>query len=111
VAGEDPIEVSNRGEVRQAGQILGRLEVVRFDDPKALVKRGGTFFEATAGIKPVAADSEVVQGKLEASNVSSAESAVRIVSVMRQFEMLQKAISLASDMDRQVTNEVAKVGQ
>jgi flagellar basal body rod protein FlgG len=111
VQGEDPIEVSNQGEVRQSGQILGRLEVVRFDDPKTLVKRGGTLFETTAGTKPVAADAEVVQGKLEASNVSSAESAVRIVSVMRQFEMLQKAISLASDMDRQVTNEVAKVGQ
>jgi hypothetical protein len=30
---------------------------------------------------------------------------------MRQFEMLQKAISLASDMDRQIIHEVAKVGQ
>ena len=53
----------------------------------------------------------MLQGKVEASNVSSAESAVRIVSVMRQFEMLQKAISLAGEMDRQVINEVAKVGQ
>jgi flagellar basal body rod protein FlgG len=111
VEGEDPIEVSSKGEVRQTGQLLGRLEVMHFDDPKGLVKLGGTLFEAAAGMKPVAADVEVLQGKLEASNVSSAESAVRIVSVMRQFEMLQKAISLASDMDRQVINEVAKVGQ
>lgn len=111
VEGNDPIEISTEGEVRQAGQLLGRLEIVRFDDPKALVKHGGTFFQAVDGTKPVASDAEVLQGKVEASNVSSAESAVRIVSVMRQFEMLQKAISLAGDMDRQVINEVAKVGQ
>ena len=111
VEGEEPIEISTKGEVRQAGQILGRLEVVQFDDPTVLSKQGGTMFQAAAGTKPVASATEVLQGKVEASNVSSAESAVRIVSVMRQFEMLQKAISLASDMDRQVINEVAKVGQ
>jgi flagellar basal body rod protein FlgG len=111
VEGEAPLEISAKGEARQAGQILGRLEIVRFDDPTVLSKQGGTMFQPAAGAKPVAADTEVLQGKVEASNVSSAESAVRIVSVMRQFEMLQKAISLASDMDRQVINEVAKVGQ
>jgi flagellar basal-body rod protein FlgF len=112
VEGNDPIEVSADGSVRQAGQTLGRLEVVRFDDEKVLSKQAGSFFEANRGAKPVAAaGADVLQGKVEASNVSSADSAVRIVSVMRQFEMLQKAISLASEMDRQIIHEVAKVGQ
>ena len=110
--GNAPIEVSADGSVRQAGRTLGRLEVVRFDDPKVLAKQAGSFFQAGGAAKPVAAsEAEVVQGKLEASNVSSADSAVRIVNVMRQFEMLQKAISLASEMDRQIIHEVAKVGQ
>jgi flagellar basal-body rod protein FlgF len=112
VEGSAPVEVSADGGVRQAGQTLGRLELVRFDDPRVLTKQAGSFFEANGGVKPVAASqAEVLQGKVEASNVSSADSAVRIVSVMRQFEMLQKAISLASEMDRQVIHEVAKVGQ
>lgn len=50
------------------------------------------------------------QGKLEASNTGTAESAVRLVSVMRQFEMLQKAVSIGEDMDRQAVEQVAKVG-
>lgn len=112
VEGNAPIEVSADGDVRQAGKSLGRLDVVRFDDPKVLTKQAGSFFQANGGVKPVAAaKTEVLQGKVEASNVSSADSAVRIVSVMRQFEMLQKAISLASEMDRQIIHEVAKVGQ
>ena len=42
----------------------------------------------------------VQQGKLEASNTGSAEAAVRLVSVMRQFEMLQKAATLGAEMNR-----------
>jgi flagellar basal body rod protein FlgG len=34
---------------------------------------------------------------------------VRLVSVMRQFEMLQKAITLGAEMDKQAISEVAKV--
>jgi flagellar basal-body rod protein FlgF len=52
----------------------------------------------------------VEQGKLESSNVGSAESSVRLVSVMRQFEMLQKAVSLGTEMNREAIEQVAKVG-
>ena len=37
-----------------------------------------------------------------------AESAVRLVSVMRQFESLQKAMSLGTEMNRLVVEQVAK---
>jgi flagellar basal body rod protein FlgG len=111
VQGDAPIEVSADGSLRQAGRALGRLEVVQFDDLKVLSKQAGSFFQASSGATPLAGNAEVLQGKLEASNVSSADSAVRVVNVMRQFEMLQKAISLASEMDRQIIHEVAKVGQ
>ena len=51
-----------------------------------------------------------VQGKTENSNVAPAESAVRLVGLMRQFEMLQKAITITSDMNKQALSEVARVG-
>jgi flagellar basal-body rod protein FlgG len=51
----------------------------------------------------------VEQGNLETSNTGSAEAAVRLVSVMRQFEMLQKAVSLATEMNKKAIEEVAKV--
>ncbi len=52
---------------------------------------------------------EVQQGKLEGSNVPVAEAAMRLVGVMRQFEMLQKAIGVSSDMDTKSIQEVARV--
>ena len=55
------------------------------------------------------ADTGVEQGKLEASNVGPAESTVRLVGVMRQFDMLQKAITMSAEMNRQAIEQVAKV--
>lgn len=107
-----PLEVTPDGSVSQQGQVLGKLDVVDFPDTGALAKRGNTYFNPAAGAAaPVAAaDVQVQQGKLEASNVGTAESAVRLVGVMRQFEMLHKAISIGDDMNKKAVEEVARVG-
>ncbi len=105
-----PIEVSGDGSIHQAGQVLGQLQVVDFQDQSTLVKYGNNYFQ-NAGTQdpPDAADTQVLQGKVEASNVSASHGAVRLVSVMRQFEMMQKAISISNDMGREAIEQVAKV--
>lgn len=102
------IEVSAEGAVRQNGQALGNLEIADFADAGAVTKQGASYFRSTAAPQP-AAGAQVEQGKLEGSNVGAAESAVRLVSVMRQFEMLQKAVSLGTQMNREAVEEVARV--
>jgi flagellar basal-body rod protein FlgG len=57
----------------------------------------------------VNSSAEVRQRALENSNVNTAESAVRMVSIMRQFEMLQKAISIGAEMNRKAAEEVARL--
>jgi flagellar basal-body rod protein FlgG len=52
----------------------------------------------------------VEQGKVEASNSGTADAAVRLVGIMRQFEMLQKAVSMGNDMNKEAIEQVAKVG-
>lgn len=106
-----PIEVTPQGEVRQSGQLLGQLEIVNFTQTGALAKWGKNYFQASdPGILPTpAADAVVHQGQLEASNVSAPESAVRLINMMRQFEMLQKAVSISSEMGRKAIDEVARV--
>lgn len=105
------IQISAQGEVRQSGRILGVIEVVKFEVPQALSKTGKSYFEADAGTAASPSSARLHQGKVEASNVSSSESAVRIVEVMRQFESLQKALATVDEMNRSVVNEVASVGQ
>lgn len=104
------IEVTKDGEVRQAGQTLGQLKLVQFKDTSPLLKQGSNYFRNTSDQEPgEATNTQVHQGQIEASNVSAAHGAVRLVGVMRQFEMMQKAISISNDMGRKAIEEVAKV--
>jgi flagellar basal-body rod protein FlgG len=98
--------------VRQADRTLGQLAVVNFKSTNSLIKVGGTCFQNTDPKNPpvAASDVQVQQGKLESSNVGVPEAAMRLVGVMRQFEMLQKAVSLGVEMDTKSIQEVARVG-
>jgi flagellar basal body rod protein FlgG len=105
-----PFDVTKDAMVRQDGQDLGRVEVADFDNGSSLKKMGNTYFKVDASVTARAASGvELKQGSLESANVPVAESAVRLVSVMRQFEMLQRAMSLGADMNRRAVEEVAKV--
>jgi flagellar basal-body rod protein FlgF len=106
----DPLEISTDGTVKQKGQILGTLEIVSFPDAATLAKHGNTYFR-NVNSKPESAGegTAVYQGKTESANVPAAESAVRLVGILRQFEMLQKAITLTGDMNRKAIEEVARV--
>ena len=106
-----PVEVSPDGAVHQDGAAVGEIGVVQFADPSALSKVAGTYFRSEQpGLSPTAAgDAEIQQGRLEGANASPAEAAVRLVGVMRQFEMLQRAVQLGSEMSRRAVEEVARV--
>jgi flagellar basal-body rod protein FlgF len=107
-----PIEISKDGTVTQDGAVIGQLEVADFTSAGALSKQGNNYFRVSdPTVKPTpAAGVGVQQGSLEASNSGAAESAVRLVGIMRQFEMLQKAMTLGYDMSKQAIEQVAKVG-
>ncbi len=105
------IEVAGDGTVSQNGQVVGQLRVVDFPAATGLSKQGNNYFRsANPSPAPAAgAGTTVEQGKLEASNTGTAESAVRLISIMRQFEMLQKAASTAIEMSKEAVEQVAKV--
>lgn len=107
-----PLEVSRDGTIRQEGIVLGQVAVVGADKG-TLEKAGGNYYRgADAGAAlPPAAEVEVHQGKLESSNVNAPETAVRLVNILRQFEMLQRAAMLGGEMGRRAIEEVARVNQ
>lgn len=107
-----PIDIDKQGVVRQDGQEIAQIEIVGIDGPAdKLTKLGASYFKMAdpAGTAGKAPDAVVRQGSLEQSNVPVADAAVRLVSVMRQFEMLQRALSLGNDMNKRAIEEVARV--
>lgn len=105
------IEVLPDGTVRQEGQEISRIAIVDFDDPKELVKRGGNYFKSNAPGTPPgrAVQAEIRQGQLEKGNGDSTHAASSIVTILRQFESLQKAMAIGADMNRRAVEDVAKV--
>ena len=106
----DDFDISADGTIQQNGQTIGKLDVADFSS--GLAKQGSNYFRTVdPSVKPAApAGTTVERGKLESSNTGPAESAIRLVNIMRQFEMLQKAASIGNDMSKQAIEQVAKVG-
>lgn len=105
-------EVDPDGSILQDGQPVAQIALVDFQDPNALTKRGSNYFKASdpaASVIP-AAHVEVQQGKIESGNSESAHSAARLSTILRQFESLQKAMTISADMNRRAVEDVAKVG-
>lgn len=103
------VEFERDGTIRVDGQPRGRLDVVDCDQPGAISKEGSNYFRLSDTAKLKRASADIRQGSLEASNVGPAESAVRLVGVLRHFEMLQKALVLGGEMNRRAVEEVARV--
>ena len=106
------LEIDSTGTVRQEGNIIGQLEIADFTSTAGLSKQGNNYFRSASppASRQLLPDTAVRQGHLEDSNTGSSETAIRLIDVMRQFEMLQKAVSLNADMNQQAIQEVARVG-
>ena len=103
-------QISSDGTVTQDGNLIGQLELCDFPGTDRLTKQGANYFRISDhNVKPAAASVKLAQGQLENSNSGAAEAAVRLVTVLRQFEMLQKAVTLGADMSKRAIEEVAKV--
>lgn len=105
-----PFDITANGGVHQDGAEVATLRIADFEDTGALGKRSSTYFQLLDDrVKPrAAAGVEIKQGSLESTNSGGPETAVRLIGVMRQFEMLQRAISLGGEMNRRAIEEVAK---
>jgi flagellar basal-body rod protein FlgF len=113
LAANSDLHITAAGEVHQNGAAVAQLKVVEFPRTEALTKEGSSTFalpaDAAAADQPtVARQYQVYQGYLEAPNVHAAESAVRMIHVLRQFESLQRAMTMTSEMNQKVLDEVVK---
>lgn len=106
-----PVEIDAGGVIRQEGRAAGRIDAAEFSDPSILEKQSGTYFRIEdSSLNPSRANGlRFNQGYLETANGAAIESSVRLVSVMRQFESLQRATTIGAEMNKRAIDEVAKI--
>jgi flagellar basal-body rod protein FlgF len=119
VGANGPITIPNDGELSIGAdgslavkdQVFDNLRLVRFNNPAAaLIKEGDSLFMMTGAEQPQQTESsKVVQGALEGSNINSISEMVAMINNNREFESLQKSVSLLmNDIGRKISSEIAK---
>jgi flagellar basal body rod protein FlgG len=106
------VDIQKDGVVRQEGQEIAQIELAGIEPANSMLRKlGNSYFALLDPAQPVGKGNaaEVHQGTLEQSNVPVGDSAVRLVAIMRQFEMLQHALSLGTEMNKRALDEVARV--
>jgi flagellar basal-body rod protein FlgF len=83
--GDSRIEIQGDGTIRTENGVVGRLRVVRFEDPQRLRPEGNRLFAADEPAEDVARP-QLVQGAVEGSNVSAISEITRLTEEVRRFQ-------------------------
>lgn len=104
------IAVSADGTVSVDGAVVAKLRLVEFSPGTALNAAGKALYSAPPDRALPPAASSIRQGMLEASNVSSVENVVQLITVQRNAEMMQRALSLFdSQFNQTAVQDLPKV--
>ncbi len=102
--------VSTDGTISVDGAVMSKLQLVEFPAGTTLTAEGATRYIAPAGAAHAASNSQVRQGVLENSNVNAVASAVELVVVQRQAEMLQRALTIFhTEFNRTAAEDLPRV--
>jgi len=88
------VAVSADGTVSVDGAVVAKLRLAEFAPDTSLRAIGNALYAAPAGSALPAAASSIRQGMLEASNVSPVDGVVQLITIQRNAEMMQRALTL-----------------
>jgi len=88
------VAVSTDGTISLDGAVVDKLRLAEFSPDINLVAAGNALYSAPDGSALPAAASSVRSGMLEGSNVSPVSGVVELITIQRNAEMMQRALSL-----------------
>jgi len=103
------LSISPDGTVRAGGNVVGRLRVVRFEDPSGLQRVGGSRFTLPAGAPgPADTEPQVLPQALEMANVSAITSVLELIMTNRAFDMYTRSSRSIDEMNQQAIQQVGR---
>ena len=91
---EGEVSISSDGTISVGGSVGAKLRLVEFAAGTPITHTGGSNYSAPLAAAVPAVHSAVRQGMLEASNVNSVQSAVGLIALQRNAEMLNRTMTL-----------------
>jgi flagellar basal-body rod protein FlgF/flagellar basal-body rod protein FlgG len=86
-------EISSAGVISVDGAVAGQLQLDQFDSSVPLTSLGNAYYSAPSAAATPASNLTVRQATLENSNINPVESAVGLIEIQRNAEMMQRALN------------------
>jgi flagellar basal-body rod protein FlgF/flagellar basal-body rod protein FlgG len=107
---EGKLTISTDGTISVGDAIVDKLKLVDFAPSTIIIPEGNTDFNAPAGSALPATAAQVRQGALESSNCDPVTSAVSLINLQRNAEMVQRALTIFNtDFNQTAVQELPKV--
>lgn len=84
------IAIARDGTVSADNQAVGQLDLVAFEDERALKKLGESLYDALEQVPQAAEGAEVLQGMVEQSNVQAVTEITRMIDTQRAYQAAAK---------------------
>ena len=91
ISDPENVSISQSGDLRENGLNVGKLQVMSFPAEVTVTHAGGGLMIAEGEAIP-ATETRVLQGVLEGPNVEATQAMVEMITLLRHFEMNQKAL-------------------
>lgn len=98
------------GTISQGVNRIARLGVSRFADPQSLEGIGSSLYAPAAGqTAEPAAETRIVQGMLEGSNVQPVVEITRMVALQRRYQTMQSLLQTDAELQRSAIQRLGRV--
>ncbi len=105
------IRINEQGEITVNNQTVGRLRIVKFDNPHQLERVGNAYFKGdNAGEQELPTEAiNLRPGFLELSNVEPIMEMVRMIEINREYELGQKTIHAQDQTLEKLINQAGRL--
>ncbi len=103
--GVKEITIAKDGSVSADDRPLGKIKLVKFDNPQQLVRQGTSLFKTDAPAQP-STDTEILQGHIEGSNVEPILEVTRFMNASGFYEAAKKIVDEEHDRQRRAIQQL-----
>jgi len=101
------LSISATGEVRQGGEVKGKIGLTDFENPQLLTPTNGVYFlAADPGLQTKPATGSLREGFVEGANTTALTEMANMMTANRTFEANEKIIQIQDDRIGKVINDL-----
>ncbi|WP_282607971.1 flagellar basal-body rod protein FlgF [Pelagibius sp. Alg239-R121] len=108
---EPQISIARDGSVSAGETLIGRIQVVSFENEQALEKQSNSLFAKGEQEPQAANDAEVIQGMSEGSNVQGIVEMTKMISTVRSYTAISKMVDQEHERQRRAIQVLAAAQQ